>query len=93
MNLSSMSYVLAKNVITRRNQDGTVILMQADQSNMFYKIDGIAAAVFNELTNPVTPQALIQDFSKRYPNYHAKIEQDIPALLAQLEQRNLISRI
>lgn len=79
-----------KNIISRSNQDGTVILMRMDETNLFYKIDGIASAVWTELGNRTTLQNLITLFSEKYPAHRNKLEKDIPCFINELQKHDLL---
>ena len=83
----------SKEVIGRKNQDGTVVLMKLDESNLFFKIDGIAAAVWSEMTTKKTAKELIQTFSDRYKSHIEQLEKDIPALLSDLLARKLVVKV
>ena len=56
------SVLITQGVVSRRNQDGTVILMKLDESNLFFKIDGLAAALWGEYENPVTLNVLLEKY-------------------------------
>jgi len=81
---------VSKQVIARRNQDGTVIIMRMDDSSFFYKIDGIAAQVWTALVSRKTVTELNEHFVSQYPEFRNQLQQDIPAFVAELKQKNLL---
>lgn len=42
-------FSINEDIVSRDNQDGTVVLMKMDDSEIFYKIEGVAAAVWKEI--------------------------------------------
>ncbi|HAR43989.1 MAG TPA: hypothetical protein DCS07_15365 [Bdellovibrionales bacterium] len=82
--------VITQGVVSRRNQDGTVILMKLDESNLFFKIDGIAAATWGEYENPVTLNALIEKYSAVYTENQDQLTRDLTAFHQELSRRGLI---
>lgn len=86
----SKAYMSSKEVISRRNQDGTVILMKLDEASLFYKIDGLAASIWAELEEPKTEAALTEHFSRLWPMRAESLGRDIPAFLSALESKGLL---
>lgn len=77
-------------VVSRKNQDGSLILMRLDASSVFFKIDGIAAQIWSDLSEPKTVQELLSQYQNKYPQYNDKLSTDIPSLINQLKEKNLI---
>jgi hypothetical protein len=88
--LSTSAFISSKEVVSRRNQDGTVILMRLDESSLFYKVDQFAAVVWGEFETAKTAEALIQHFSGLHPACAAQLSQDIPALIKRLTECKLL---
>ena len=55
-------------LVARNNEDGTVVVMRMDESNLFFKIDGIAADIWKGLN---ANQDLKQVFAQIKANYEA----------------------
>lgn len=81
---------LSKEIIVRKNQDGTVIVMRLDESAMFYKIDGIAAKVWSSLVERKTLSDLVSEFSDQHPQNKNQVDQDISNFVGDLLNKNLI---
>ncbi len=79
-----------KDVVSRKNQDGTVVLMKLDDSNVFFKIDGIAAQVWEELSNKQSVGELVKKFQEKYPKHADKVESDIDSFLRGLVEKSLV---
>jgi hypothetical protein len=51
MSLDDKIFTINEEVVSRNNQDGTVVLMKMDDSEIFYKIEGVAAEVWKEINS------------------------------------------
>lgn len=54
---------IAKEIVARKNQDGTVILMRLDESTSFFKITGIAAEIWYAIETPRLLGDLLEAFA------------------------------
>jgi hypothetical protein len=80
----------ADSVISRRNQNGTVILMRLDKASSFYKVDGIAAEVWACLEAPKHLETLIDAMNERYPAKKT-LRRDIDDLVKKLTKLGLVA--
>jgi hypothetical protein len=88
--VSDIAYVAGEGVISRRNQDGTVILMSLGDVSLFCKIESLAASVWGELSKAKTAAGLVKHFAKLLPKHSERLAKDIPALLAGLVKAKLV---
>lgn len=85
------AYLASKEVISRRNQDGTVILMKLDENTFFYKIDGLAAQVWSDFVDTTwTLEELLDRYSVAYPGYVEQISTGLTEVLQLLVQFQLL---
>lgn len=84
------SLQLSKEIIARKNQDDTVIVMRLDDSALFYKIDGVAAKVWSKLVEPAKVSDVVTEFKQQYPQNETQVEQDVLGFLGDLLSKNLI---
>jgi hypothetical protein len=89
---SPVGFGKADSVISRRNQNGTVILMRLDKASSFYKIDGIAAEVWACLEAPKALEPVIDYFAKRYPAKAKSLHKDIDVLVKKLVKLDLLAQ-
>jgi len=87
----SKKYSLIEDVVARTNQDGTVIIMKMDESNTFYKINGIAADCWHAIGKNEVISDFIQNIVTEYDVQKEKIESDVTELLNKLLSKNLIA--
>lgn len=74
-----------KNLISRRNQDDTVIIMKTDNANIFYKIDGIAANVWHLFQSPANAQEVLSALQNQFAQVSPEnIATDFNAFISQL---------
>lgn len=81
---------IAKDVVARKNQDGSVIVMKMNESSLFFKLDGISAAIWSELSHSRTASWLIERFSKDFPMCSSELATAVPALLERLVKLELL---
>lgn len=81
----------SKELIARKNQDGTVIIMKLDESTHFYKIDGIAAEVWENLVQRSTMSELLQAVKNKHPKHHTELDVDVPKFVLELLNKNLLT--
>lgn len=87
---AGQSFIKADDIVARRNQDGTAILMHLDETSLFYKIEGFAALIWTELEKTRTVDGLIEHFSTLYPTHKKEIKTKIPAFFEKLLEFRLI---
>jgi Chaperone of endosialidase len=73
--MSSTLLIASKEIVSRRNQDGSVVLMRLDETSVFYKITGVAALCWGEFAVARNPEWV----SRHYPAEAA--QQWVPELL------------
>ncbi len=81
---------MQENIISRENQDGTIVLMKPDDLDLFYKIDGVAASVWKQLQTDSNLEQIIQDLSKQYDVSTKQIEDDINSFFNDLKKFEII---
>lgn len=86
------NYVVHESVVSRANQDGTVILMKMDEGNTFFKINGVAAEVWKELSNKRDLNQIANDLVMNYDASEEKIKKDMGNLIDTLLTKNLIKK-
>ena len=83
-------YRAHKNLISRKNQDNTVILMKMDDSNTFYKLTGMAATLWQVLQTPTKPgdlESVLAEHSSNHPN---NMTSELQSFWATLFDNNLL---
>lgn len=84
--------LVSKELIARKNQDGTVIIMKLDESTHFYKIDGIAADIWFSLTQQRSSLSeLMPTIKNKYPKFHTELDVDIPKFVLELLNKKLLT--
>lgn len=84
------NYLIPEDIVSRANQDGTVILMKMDEGNTFFKINGAAAEIWKEM---VAKKDLNQIAEEMYTSYNApkeQIQSDITSFVETLLAKNLL---
>ncbi|MEQ1878948.1 MAG: tail fiber domain-containing protein [Bdellovibrionia bacterium] len=77
-------FKVPSSVISRRNQDGTVVLMKIDDATSFYKINGISAEVFRAFTTTQSVETVTEHFSGLYKGRVKTLPREIKTLVQEL---------
>lgn len=88
--LNSKVIRLSDDIVTRQNSDGTVIIMKMEESDEFFKINGIAAHVFKELEAGKNLNDICQNILNEYNVNEEVVVKDIEILLEQLSKANIL---
>ena len=91
--MSGMSYKIKEDVISRNNQDGTVILMRMDDGNSFFKINGVAAFVWKEMQASKSIDEIQKLVLENYNSNPEQVKKDVEGFVSDLAQKGLISKI
>lgn len=77
-------------IVSRKNENGSVILMKMDNSDVFFKVDGIAADVYKELEKGQSLSDIFTSLSEKFPGKEDQITNDINSLLKKMRDFNLL---
>jgi hypothetical protein len=87
---SASVYIRSDTVISRRNQNGTVVLMKVDDSSVFFKVSGLSAHIWCELELPKSAAGLVEHLARIYPQKKTQLLKDVPALMREISKKGLI---
>ncbi|MCK5883679.1 MAG: PqqD family protein [Bacteriovoracaceae bacterium] len=91
MNILSENYSMKEDIVSRTNPNGTIVLMKMDDSEIFFKISGVAAEVWKGIEDG---SDLNQTISKIVDDYNCsadQVEQDTRSFIEELIKKDLIS--
>lgn len=83
-------YVKEDDVVVRSNQDGTMIMMKMDDSNVFFKIEGIAAEVLKGVQEGKKPSDIISTLLDEYETSVDEVTNDVEKFINEMMQKNLL---
>lgn len=86
----SKTYSILEDVVSRNNQDGTFVLMKMDDSEMFYKIDGVAAEVWKGLEQKLNLDSIKNKLMSEYNVSESQLKSDIDQLVSTLLNKKLL---
>jgi len=79
-------------IVFRTNKDGTVVVMKMNDDEVFYKIDGVAAEMFQKIsTNEMTLGKIVEDLANEYSVPTSKIMEDAQPFLSRATSLELVS--
>lgn len=90
MAYENISLMIDSETMTRNNQDGSVVVMKLDESNSFFKINGVAASIWKQLNENVSLSEAYQNILNEFHVAEEKLSDDIDALLETLKKKDLI---
>lgn len=86
------NYVIQESIVSRSNQDGTVIIMRMDEGNTFFKINGVAAQVWKELSCKKNINQIMTELIATYNAPQDKIKSDVENFIKTLLTKDLIQK-
>ena len=88
---ANTNLVLNEEIVFRTNKDGTIVVMKMDDDEVFYKIDGVAAEIWQKISNKESNLGSIaNDLSSEYNVTAQKIIDDAQVFLAKTTELNLL---
>lgn len=88
----SSSYKPSDDTVARKNQDGTVVVMKMDDSNIFYKIDGVASEVWKLMIDGLTPEQIKTKILAEFDCTEDQVNEDVTKFMQELLDRKLIEQ-
>ncbi len=89
----NQNYEVCEDVVSRDNQDGTVIVMKMDEGNTFFKLTNISADIWRELTQKKGLNQIFNGVLENYDVTEEVLRQDVEHLMKGLLQRRLVKEI
>jgi hypothetical protein len=89
-NILSKQVKITPDLVARNNDDGTIVVMRMDESNLFFKIDGVAAEVWRGLNANKNLEEIFNEIKSSYDVSDDQLKGDIEKFLTDLKGRDLI---
>ena len=89
-NILNKQVKITPDLVARNNDDGTIVVMRMDESNLFFKIDGVAAEVWKGLNANKGLQEIFNDIKGSYDVSDDQLKGDIEKFISDLKGRDLI---
>ena len=85
-------YVIDDEIVASRNNDGSIVAMKVDDSDLFYKITGVATEVWNKLEAGANTDEIITSITSEYEISKDVVEKDIEEFYKDLLKFNIIKQ-
>ncbi|MBT3583769.1 MAG: PqqD family protein [Halobacteriovoraceae bacterium] len=82
---------VAEDIISRKNQDGSVVLMKMNDSELFYKIDGIAAEVWHQIEASVSLKDIMSELTSKHQCPENELAADVDKFAQELLRLDMVS--
>ena len=89
--LIDQNYTLAEDIVARTNNDGSFILMKMDESSTFFKIEGVASYVWQQMNEGQTLPEIMISIEEQFDVAKDQLENDVEGFLSELIKRELIT--
>lgn len=83
-------YPVSELIVSKRDSKGINLLVGLDDSQNFFKIDGIASDVWDLLLEAKTLNEIIIHVNEQYPDHLEQIKKDVEQLIHQLLELKVI---
>jgi hypothetical protein len=87
---NSKTFSVGEDIVSRKNQDGTVVLMKMDDSEIFYKIDGVAASVWKLLEAQKNIGTIKSELLEEFNVTEDQLSADIESFVGDLINKNIL---
>jgi len=77
-------------LVARNNDDGTIVVMRMDESNVFFKIHGVAAIVWKGLNAAKPLKDIFAELKTSFDVDEATLLKDVETFLNDLKNKELI---
>jgi hypothetical protein len=82
---------LNEEIVFRTNKDGTIVVMKMDDDEVFYKIDGVAAEIWQKISSKeANLGSIASTLSEEYEVSAQKIIEDAQPFLEKVTSLNLL---
>lgn len=90
-NFANQSFRISDDIVSRKNSDGTVIIMKMEDGDIFYKMNGIAASVYKEMETGKSLVDVCNNILKEYNVSEEVLVNDVQNLLSELSKAGILA--
>lgn len=91
--MDSKGFEIDSDIIASRNNDGSIVAMKVDDSDLFYKITGVATEVWTYLEQGLKQTEIIEKISSDFEISKEEASKDIQTFLKDLIKFNIITEM
>ena len=88
--MSGNNLVIQSDIIASRNNDGSVVAMKADDSDLFYKITGVSTTVWDYIEQGHDIDKMVQLITDEYNAEPEIVKKDIESFILDLKKFNIL---
>lgn len=90
MSVLSKNYSVQEDIVSRINPNGTVVLMKMDDSEIFFKVSGVAAEVWKGIEEGAELPLVISKIVEDYDCSVEQVEEDTRSFIEELIKKDII---
>jgi hypothetical protein len=87
---SDKVYKVSELIVSKKDQAGVHMLVSLDESDNFFRIDGLASTVWDMLVAGKTAPFICQTLISQYPENKEQIDQDVAGLISKLIELKIL---
>lgn len=84
-------FKISDDIVCRKNQDGTVVIMKMDDSDLFYKIHGVAAEMWHKFERGDSLGNILTELGNKYDVEKEVIQKDATAYLDEILKLEMVT--
>jgi hypothetical protein len=77
-------------IVSKKDSHGINMLVSLDESNFFYRIDGIASSAWDMLVEGLSFQEISEKLISQYPEHKTQVIQDLEEFFKQLIEMKIL---
>lgn len=88
--MSSGLYEVDSEIIVSRNNDGSIVAMKVDDSDLFYKITGVATTVWTHIEEGLSKEDILDKVASEYDVTKEVVSKDFDSFIKELKKFDII---
>jgi hypothetical protein len=89
--MSSCTYEIDSDIIASRNNDGSIVAMKVDDSDLFYKITGVATEVWNYLEQGLSKGEIVKNITNSFDVTEEESTKDFDTFITDLKKFKILT--
>lgn len=89
--MPSVTYEIDSEIIASRNNDGSIVAMKVDDSDLFYKITGVATEVWNYLEQGLSRDEIVKNITKSFEVTEEQSAKDFDTFITDLKKFKILT--
>jgi hypothetical protein len=89
--MPSGTYEIDSEIIASRNNDGSIVAMKVDDSDLFYKITGVATEVWSYLEQGLSRDEIVKNITESFEVTEEQSIKDFDTFITDLKKYKILT--